>query len=199
MWENLDMDRAFLERDAARKAGKPVEIARTERLLIRESTLEDVPAFYELWQQPGVREYLKPLQPTLQEELVFMEAYIKNAYSFYDYGLWTVLEQKSGQVIGRAGLFLSEVLDDKVELGYLIGPKWQRRGYGVECGRAILSYAAEVLDIFEIHLLTDCRNLASARTARALGFQKKEILHCQTEMLHFIWNAKQCTEDEKKL
>lgn len=188
MWEDLEMDPAFLERDALRKAGRPVKIARTGRLLIRETVLEDVPAIYEIYGQLGADAPVRPLQPTLEAEMEFMEAYIRYAYSFYDYGIWTVLERGSGRVVGRAGLFPSEILSEGVELGYLIGPGWQRRGYASECGRAILQYASKVLDIPEIHLLTDPQNLASVRTAEALGFREKEVLDREhVQLAHFIW------------
>lgn len=196
MWEELDMelDPAFLERDALRKAGRPVRIAETEHLLIRETILADVPGLYEIYEQAGVKGQVKPMQPTLQEELDFMEAYIRHAYSFYDYGIWTVLEKKSGAVIGRAGLFPSEILEDAVELGYLIAPAWQRHGFAKECGRAILQYAGQVLELSEVHLLADCRNTASMRTAAALGFKNAETLHRDGEILaHFIKDTCLCT------
>jgi len=189
MWEELDMDMdpAFLERDALRKEGKPVKIAETEHLLIRETILADVPKLYEIYGQPGVKGRVKPLQPTLEEELDFMEAYIRHAYSFYDYGLWTVLERGCGTVIGRAGIFPSEILRDAVELGYMIDPGYQRQGFGKECGRAILQYAGQVLDIPEVHLLTEQSNAASIGTALVLGFQRKENLYHEEKLLiHFI-------------
>lgn len=189
MWEELSMeiDPAFLKRDALRKAGRPVEIARTKRLLIRETVLSDVPELYRIWQQPGMGDYLKPMQPTLEEELEFMGAYIRHAYAFYDFGLWTVLEQESGMIVGRAGLFPSEILEEKVELGYMIAPEYQRKGYARECGRAILSYAEEVLELEEIHLLSDCRNTASLRTAKTLGFAETErFRHGDRELVHLV-------------
>ena len=84
-----ELDPAFVKRDAARKAGLPVEIARTKRLLIRETILEDVPKLYQLWQEPSVKRYVQPMQPTLEEEIAYMAAYIRHAYAFYDFGLWT--------------------------------------------------------------------------------------------------------------
>ena len=190
MWDELEIeqDPRFLVRDACRRAGIPVEIAVTERLLIRETILSDVPALYEIWKQPHVGDYIRPLQPTLEEELEFMEAYIRHAYAFYDFGLWTVVERYSGEIIGRAGLFPSEILEDAVELGYMIAPQYQRQGYATECGCTILSYAAEVLDMEELHLLADVRNQASVRTAEKLGFQKEEMLHQDdAEAVHYIW------------
>jgi len=193
MWEEWkkeqeeDMDPAFVQRDRARKSGIAVEIARTERLLIRETILEDVPRLYEIGKRPGVCEYIKPMQPTLKDETEFMDAYIHYAYVFYDYGLWTVLEQKSGEVIGRAGLFPSETLEDAVELGYMITPEKQRRGYAGECGKAILHYAGTVLDLSRVHVLADSRNTASVRTAENLGFRECErIQREKAEWIHFI-------------
>jgi RimJ/RimL family protein N-acetyltransferase len=187
---DIEMDPAFLERDAQRKAGQPVKIAETERLLLRESILSDTPIFYENRARTGGNREVMQMQPSLSEEMEFMDAYIRNAYAFYDYGLWTVLEKESGRIIGRAGLQPSEILKDAVELGYMIIPNYQHRGYAVECGLAILQYAHEVLDMEEIHLLTDDWNEASIRTAERLGFQKTESIHTNNrKLLHFRWRA----------
>lgn len=192
MWEEFDMeiDPAFLERDRCRKTGGAVEIIRTEQLLIRETVLEDVPELYRIWNMPGMGDYIQPMQPTLKEELEFMEAYIHHAYPFYDYGLWTVLDVQKACVIGRAGLFPSRLLDDAVELGYMITPAYQGQGMATTCGRMILTYAKEVLDLMEIHLLADKRNHASVRVAEKLGFEKMEVLHeSDHELLHYIWRV----------
>lgn len=190
MWNELDLDPAFAERDRCRKAGIPVTIAETERLLIRETVMEDVPALYEMRRKPGMGAYMEPMQPTLEEEMEFMKAYIRHMYAFYDFGLWTVLERESGVIVGRAGLFLSKLLEEGVELGYMIAPDRQRRGYALECGRAILDYAAEVLDLAEIHVLADRRNQASIRTAGGLGFAEYEIIQKDgAEYLYMVWKS----------
>ncbi len=181
-----EWDAAFARRDAERKAGRPVQIAVTERLLIRETTLSDVPALYRILRKPEVGRFLDSPQPSLGEELAFMEAYIRHAYSFYDFGLWSIVERVSGQVVGRAGLFPTGLPMEGVELGYVIDPSRQRRGYALECGRAIVRYAFETLDIPELHLLTDRRNTASVRTAEALCFVWRETLCMDgAEMLHY--------------
>lgn len=168
--EEFDMDPAFLERDRLRRAGLPVKIAETERLVIRETISSDIPVLYEIWSQDGMVRGSVPVLNTLEEETEFMEAYIRHVYLFYDFGLWTVLERKSGQVIGQAGLFVSELLDDAVELGYLIRQSYREKGYAQECGSAILVYAGEVLDMEEIHVLIERTNGASFHVAQKLGF-----------------------------
>ncbi len=190
VWDESDMDPAFIERDRCRKAGIPVKIAETKRLLIRETIMKDVPKLYEIWQKPGMGNYMEPMQPTLEEELEFMEAYIRHMYAFYDFGLWTILERESNEIVGRAGLFPSKILDEGVELGYMIAPECQKRGYALECGSAILDYALNVLELPEIHVLIDVRNAASVRTAERLGFAEFEnVQKDHVEYRHMIWKG----------
>lgn len=184
---NIELDPAFAERDRLRKAGQPVEIARTGRLLIRETIRSDVPDLYKIRCQPGMDDHAGPVQPTLEEELVFMEAYIRHMYRFYDFGLWTVLEQDSDRIVGRAGLFPSRLLKEGVELGYMIAPDRRRRGYAAECGRAILCYAFDVLDLPELHILIDIENQISIRVAERLGFLwQEQIQNDHTEYIHMV-------------
>ncbi len=188
--EGVELDPGFAERDRRRKAGQAVEIVRTERLLVRETVLSDVPALYEMGKEEGAGEYLGPVQPTMEEEMEFMAAYIRHAYAFYDFGLWTVLELAGGEVVGRAGLFPSKILDEGVELGYLIRRNRRGRGYASECCRAILTYASGVLDLHEIHVLSDRRNTASLRVARGLGFTEREKIQKEaSEWTHWIWES----------
>ncbi len=171
---SMEMDPAFVKRDAARKAGQPVEIAVTDRLVIRETILEDVPALYAINRQersPGVR----PPMETLEEELEFMKAYISHAYLFCDFGLWTVLKRESGQVIGQAGLMVSDCLEHGVELGYQIALEHRRNGYGLEACRAIVEYAFEVLGLPELYTLIPEGNEASVHLAKRLGFESIEM------------------------
>lgn len=169
MWKEIELDPAFVERDRKRKQGKPVEIAKTERLWIRETILEDVEVLYNFSKNLEENVFLQPIQKSLEEELEFMKAYISHAYTFYDYGLWTVLEKTSRKVVGRVGLTPSTILEDVVELAYLIGKDFQKQGYAKEAGRAVISYAFEVLDLEELHILIDENNLASIKTAESFG------------------------------
>ena len=167
-WE---LDPEFEKRDALRKAGRPVEIARTERLLIRETVDADIPELYRIGTDASVAKYIEPMRPTLEEEIAYTKAYVRHMYAFYDFGLWTVLDKDtSGQehVVGRAGLFPSERLDGQIEMGYMIAPECQGKGYGKEAAEAVLHYAFDVLDLEEVHLFAAEENSASVKVAEAL-------------------------------
>lgn len=187
-WE---LDPEFEKRDIIRKAGLPVEIARTGHLLIRETVDTDIPELYRIGTDAAVAKYITPMQPTLEEEMAYTKAYVRHMYAFYDFGLWTVLEKDDfGQerVIGRAGLFPSERLDGQIEMGYMIAPECQRKGYGKEAAEEVLRYAFEVLDLEEVHLFVAEENKASVKVAEALltkipgGYREK-----WRGVAHFRW------------
>ena len=187
-WE---LDPEFEKRDALRKAGIPVEIARTDQLLIRETIDSDISELYRIGTDQAVRKYIAPMQPTLEEEIVYTKAYVRHMYAFYDFGLWTVLEKDAyGQerVIGRAGLFPSERLAGQIEMGYMIAPECQGNGYGKEAAETVLRYAFNVLDLEEVHLFVEKENKASVKLAETLlikvpGGQKEKW----RDLAHFWW------------
>lgn len=187
-WE---LDPEFEKRDALRKAGIPVEIARTDQLLIRETIDSDISELYRIGTDQAVRKYIAPMQPTLEEEIVYTKAYVRHMYAFYDFGLWTVLEKDAyGQerVIGRAGLFPSERLAGQIEMGYMIAPECQGNGYGKEAAETVLRYAFDVLDLEEVHLFAEKENKASVKLAETLlikvpGGQKEKW----QDLAHFWW------------
>ncbi len=187
-WE---LDPEFEKRDALRKAGIPVEIARTDQLLIRETIDSDISELYRIGTDQAVRKYIAPMQPTLEEEIIYTKAYVRHMYAFYDFGLWTVLKKDAyGQerVIGRAGLFPSERLAGQIEMGYMIAPECQGNGYGKEAAETVLRYAFNVLDLEEVHLFVEKENKASVKLAETLlikvpGGQKEKW----QDLAHFWW------------
>lgn len=151
-----------------RLAGVPWDILTTKRCMIRETIVEDVDHFYAIYASPGITEYMEGLYADRAEEIAYVEEYRKSVYSFYGYGMWTVLT-KEGQVIGRAGVSWRDGFD-LPELGFVIGEPWQRQGYAYEVCSAILAYAQEELGFMQIQALVMEGNEKSAALCRKLGF-----------------------------
>lgn len=152
-----------------RLTGQPWIITTTKRCIIRESVLEDVDGFYEIYKEPSITEYMEGLYTDRDTEIAYLRDYIKNVYGFYGYGMWTVLEKAGGQVIGRAGLSLREGCDIP-ELGFVIGVPWQRQGYAYEVCQAVLAYGREELDFTRFQALVMKGNKKSKRLCEKLGF-----------------------------
>lgn len=157
-----ELDVEYLERVRRRYNHIPWDIGETERCLIRELSLSDLPALYELYDKPGMTDYVEPLYD-YETELEYQKAYIENMYGFYEYGMWLVFSKETGELIGRAGL-------EHNEMGYMIAPELWNRGYATEVCRFIIDYARENTDFEELYCRIDERNEASVRLAKKLGF-----------------------------
>ena len=157
-----ELDIEYLERVRRRYNHIPWDIGETDRCLIRELSLSDLPALYELYDKPGMTDYVEPLYD-YETELEYQKAYIENMYGFYEYGMWLVFSKETGKLIGRAGL-------EHDELGYMIAPEFWNMGYATEVCRFIIDYARENTDFEELYCRIDERNVASVRLAKKLGF-----------------------------
>lgn len=157
-----ELDIEYLERVRRRYNHIPWDIGETDRCLIRELSLSDLPALYELYDKPGMTDFVEPLYD-YETELEYQKAYIENMYGFYEYGMWLVFSKETGKLIGRAGL-------EHNEMGYMIAPEFQNLGYATEVCRFIVDYARKNTDFEELYCRIDEKNVASVRLAKRLGF-----------------------------
>lgn len=167
--EELDYD--YLEKVYRRYAGIPWEMLTTGRCLVRETCKEDLDAFYEIYGEPSVTQYTEGLYPERAQEEAWLEDYTENMYYFYNYGVWTICDKATGQVIGRAGFSNREGYEDP-ELGFVIGIPWQRKGYATEVCEALLQYGKEELGFERVQMLVMPENGVSLHLAEKLGFSR---------------------------
>lgn len=164
------VDETYLRRVFQRFHNIPWEILETKRCLVREFAMEDLDALFELYAKPGMTDYVEPLF-YYEEEATYEEAYIKHRYHYFGYGMWLVFDKESGKLIGRAGLEDRDYPEGTaMELGYMIAPEYQRKGYATEVCRAILIYAKEELEAESVNCLVDEKNVPSVRLVEKLGF-----------------------------
>lgn len=169
MEELQDIDAEYLERVFRRYVDLPWDILETKHCRLRETTVGDVETFWEMYADPAITRYTEGLYPTIEEEEAYIRAYIRNVYHFYEFGVWTILHKRTGEVLGRAGLSVRDGYEEP-ELGYVIGTSYQRKGYAYEVCKGILDYAANCLGYTEVGALVHKENLASIALLKKLGF-----------------------------
>lgn len=184
-----ELDIEYLERVRRRYNYIPWDIGETDRCLIRELSLSDLPALYELYDKPGMTDFVEPLYD-YDTELEYQKAYIENMYGFYEYGMWLVFSRETGKLIGRAGL-------EHNELGYMIAPEFQNQGYATEVCRFIIDYARENTDFEELYCRIDERNEASVRLAKKLGFTNSGHMDDNINASIYRKNIKNIKNNEK--
>ena len=184
-----EVDAKFLEKVWQRYHHLPWEIAKTPRCMIRELSLDDLDALFELYGDEEITKYTEGLYP-YEEEKEFQRAYINNMYRFYGYGMWLVFSKETGELIGRAGLEHREYNGEtELELGYVIGTRFQRQGYATEVCQRILGIAREITDFPRINCLIEEENKASIGLAEKLGFVWEETMDLQGKtMKRYIYS-----------
>lgn len=204
-----EVDALFLERVYEREHHLPWEIARTDRWILREFTMDDMDGLVELYDQPGVSYriengqkvpgYIEPLFPREEEE-EYQRCYIENMYGYYEYGMWIVTgngaEKNSPRIIGRAGLENRDYGNVvELEMGYVIDPRWQHRGIAYEVCSAIVEYAREYTGFERLNALTDTDNAASIALLEKLGFVYLEDTDVSGSMMRrYVYNLRKSQE-----
>lgn len=169
-----DADARYFTRIYERLHGIPWKIAKTERLNIREMTVEDLDAVYSLYENPELIPFLPPLQENREEEKEYLRRYIKNMYGIFEYGMW-LIETTDGEVIGRMGVENSEE-EDVLSFGFLVHPKHWQKGYATEAGKAVLEYLKEEFPDLKVVAFCHPQNLAARNLCDKLGICVKSIM-----------------------
>lgn len=170
-----------------RLAHLPWDILETDRLYVRESTPDDIPDFYRLYQAPGISDFMEPLFENPEEERAYLQDYIKQVYGFYGFGIWTVILKSTGQIIGRAGLNIREGYE-LPELGFIIDSALQNRGLAFEVCSAILTYAKEELYFDQIQAFVREENIPSRKLLEKLGFTyHRTVIENNREYLQMLF------------
>lgn len=179
-----EVDFYFLERIYNRKHQIPWRVIDTKRCYLREMTMGDLDALYELYNGKDMTKYMEPLYEDRKEEEAYTRAYIDNQYYYYGYGMWLVMERETDRLIGRAGLDNHEIHGQiELEMGYAIAYEKQRQGYGTEICRAIIRYAEEFLEFPRLNCLVRKENKPSIQLLHKLGFTWKEELDIDGEKM----------------
>ena len=155
-----------------RYAGEPWEVIRTKRLIIRETTIDDVDEFYRLYKDPEMTRYMEGLFDNPEDEKRYQKDYIEKVYGLMGFGVWTLVRADDNTVIGRAGYSVRNGFDE-IELGFLIGKEYQQQGYAYEACRAILDYGRDVLLLENVQALVKKENTVSIHLCERLGFTKE--------------------------
>lgn len=85
------------------------------------------------------------------------------------------ITQKDGTLMGAIGLSI-EPADRHAELGYWVGRPFWNQGFCTEAGRAMLSFAFDVLALERVYAHYMARNPASGRVMEKLGMQREGCL-----------------------
>jgi RimJ/RimL family protein N-acetyltransferase len=142
----------------------------TERLLMRGFREEDLDGWAEISADSEVTRWVGDPDGLSREDAWRRMAYFVGHWELRGFGQWALVEQATGQLVGRAGLLQPEAWPG-LEVGWLVARPFWGRGYAPEAGRASLDWAHEALGADHVISLIEPHNERSARVAEKLGMK----------------------------
>lgn len=145
-------------------------IIETERLILRELQQSDFDEVCKLLQDTAVM-YAYEGTFNRQEVQEWMDKQFKR-YREDGFGLWGVVEKRSGELIGQCGITYQEYNDKQVpEVGYLFRKEFWHKGLAIEAAIACKEYAFRTLGFNEAYSIIRDTNLASQKVAERNGMK----------------------------
>lgn len=175
-------------------------IIETERLLLREITHQDINDLFEMDSDPEVHRYIENKPVTSQQQIADAIQMLRRQYKENGIARWAVVDKKTGECLGWAGLkYFREPLNHHsnfYELGYRFKQKHWGKGYASESSKAILDYGFSHFDIPSIYAITHPDNEDSIKVLKKSGFEFIEVFDYDGDPTNWFeltrrnWNEK---------
>jgi RimJ/RimL family protein N-acetyltransferase len=153
-----------------------VPVIETERLVLRGHRLDDFADCAAMWADPEVTRHISGRPSTQAECWTRLLRYVGH-WSLLGFGYWAVEEKKSGRYMGELGFadFKRELdtgLDGAPEIGWVLAPHAQGRGYATEGVRAALAWGDAHFGGDRTFCIVSPENLPSLRVAGKCGYRE---------------------------
>jgi ribosomal-protein-alanine N-acetyltransferase len=152
-----------------------VEIV-TPRLILREFTPEDLPAFLAHQADPRLLEFYGPEDLGADQTRDLVERFIRWAAESprRNYQFAIARREDSKELIGSCGVRLEGCEAGRAEFGLQLAPEHWGRGFATEAARATLGFGFRDLGLQEIRGVTVTENVRVQGLVAKLGFNQME-------------------------
>jgi len=154
---------------------------KTERLLIRQFTVEDAQFIVELLNQPSFIRFIGDKKVrTMEDARNYIQTGPLDNYSRYGFGQYLVQLKDPAKPIGMCGLVKRDTLDHP-DLGFAFLPEAWGQGYAFEAASAVVVHARAALKLNRILAITNPDNDASIKLLNRLGFRFEHLVRLSND------------------
>ncbi len=148
-------------------------VLNTERLTLRQFTLDDAAVVLELLNEPSFKKFVgdKGVR-TLDDARAYLEKGPLESYVSNGYGVYLTLDTLAELPVGMCGLFKRENLE-LPDIGFAFFAHSCGKGYARESAGAMIDYARKTLDLPMVCAIANTDNIRSISLLKKLGFLYK--------------------------
>ena len=166
----------------------------TERLILRETRLEDFEPSVALWSDEAVVRHITGV-PSGRSDSWGRMIRFPGLWALLGYGYWSVTERETGRFVGQAGLAdfkrdMTPCIEGVPEAGYVFSPACHGKGYATEAMTAVMKWADDVLKAERSCAIINPDNHASIRVAQKLGFDRSEATEFAGKPATLFWRER---------
>jgi RimJ/RimL family protein N-acetyltransferase len=156
-------------------------VLETERLVLRQLTLEDAPFMLQLVNEPSWLRFIGDRGVrTLEDARRYLQEGPLASYARHGFGLYLTELKPSGAPAGICGLIKRDSLED-VDLGFAFLPRYWGRGYATEAAAAVVGLAFSALGLERLVAITTLDNASSIKLLEKLGMRREESVELPGE------------------
>lgn len=148
----------------------------TERLAIRkwdvERDLEDAAAIFG---DPATMRFIPCGALGRDQTQRMLERFVERERE-YGFGIWPVVHNADGRVIGECGVTYIPGHGTDIEIAWIFNRDYHGRGYATEAARAVADYAFGELRLPQLYALIERENAPSIGVANRLGMEFDRIV-----------------------
>lgn len=165
----------------------PFPVLETDRLILRQLTLEDTKAIFGLRTNKEINTFItRNIPNNLSETRAFIDM-ISALVEKNDGVFWVIEAKQSNYLIGTIGLRHFEVDENYAEVGYELHPDFQERGFMSEALQEVLKFGFNNLNLKTIEAFTHKNNMASIALLEKHQFVFQPERKCNSVEDNRIW------------
>ena len=170
--------------------GAPEWPLETERLVLRPYERGDLEAYHATRSNPDVVRYLYDDPLTLEKAREKLDLLMRSTTlaAEDDWLAAAIVVRDSGGYAGDVAFHWVSMQHRTGEVGFVLDPAQQGRGYATEAARAMLDWGFGTFGLHRIIGRTEARNAASARVLERLGMRREAHL-VENEWVKGEWQS----------
>lgn len=151
----------------------PFPALHTERLTLRRADATDIPQLYRLRSDEQIMKYIPRPVATSPDEIAEFLRLTDEKIASNEMINWKISIKGDSTLIGTIGFYYIKPEHYRAEIGYMLLPEFQGKGYVTEAIAAVVNYGFEAMGLHSIEALVDPENIASRAVLEKCGFVRE--------------------------
>ncbi|WP_367209569.1 GNAT family N-acetyltransferase [Sphingobacterium sp. R2] len=151
----------------------PFPALHTERLTLRRADATDIPQLYRLRSDEQIMKYIPRPVATSPDEIAEFLRLTDEKITSNEMINWKISIKGDSTLIGTIGFYYIKPEHYRAEIGYMLLPEFQGKGYVTEAIAAVVNYGFEAMGLHSIEALVDPENIASCAVLEKCGFVRE--------------------------